>query len=99
MDKFELRQNLLEPVAFEQAEYQKYQRDYCCALCGSHLFATFAPNHMYYLVCPDHGKVLEHTITHKGNMDAVQEGRYFAERDLQPPSESKPEDILKQLGF
>lgn len=91
--------NLLDPI---QTVDPNFQRDYCCALCGSHLLMVpIMMSYAYSPSCPTHGTMYAHTVTSKMTWERLNANISAAQIELN--QENRPErserEILADLGY
>jgi len=91
--------NLLNPI---KTDNPNFQRDFCCALCGSHL--VMVPVMLSYAFspsCPTHGTMYPHTVTSKMTWKRLNANISAAKIELN--QENRParteQEILSDLGF
>jgi hypothetical protein len=92
--------NLMDPIAFDEGEIDKFIRDKSCGFCGGHLFAMHAPDRKYTAHCPEHGAVMSHTSTSKYKAEQMDQNIRAGKAELRQPEKPRPEsEILEELGF
>jgi hypothetical protein len=91
--------NLLDPLVFDSVKVQRFVREYRCALCGSYLAQYPAPDHKWYVKCPEHDYAMKHTVVKVRTLEEVAYNTRKAEREMNPLTEEQKKHILESLGF
>lgn len=91
--------NLLDPLAFEDGEIDKFLQTHVCAFCLGHLNKFPAPGRQWIAKCTTHGPVLSHNAVKVWQAEQVQNGILTAQRELREPVKTTETELLKSLGF
>jgi len=85
------------------------RRDYVCSNCWHDLELKFAPNHLYFLICPNCGDDTKGYVTRQyaerrkqesmGDLMDAKQVLLDAKIIKNPNEGKKVEDVIKELGF
>ena len=94
-------ENLIEPLALEEAEFQIFMRDNRCATCAGHLIGHHEPGRLYSAYCPEHGVIHSHNYISAYKAEQVKQGVIDGTHELKdkPKVTRSAEEIIKELGF
>lgn len=93
------KDDLLEPLTFEDGEIEKFIANHVCA-CGSHLIKFPAPGRKWYAKCPTHGKMIAMSHTTKAQWAKADQAERAGKLEMRSDQPKKTaEELLKDFQF